>query len=348
MANFFNKMYTAELQIGTPKQKFAHVVLDTGSADLWVLSSQAKGHGVPSASYLNYYNHDKSTTYYGPVSKWSIQYGSGKAQGYTAKDVVYLSNDLKSEGFTFAEATYVEDMEMDELEPQDGICGFARGSASTIEGSTTLTESLTAEGEQSTSVFAFYLTKHNEQGSKLVIGANDKHEGRYFKTDTMKYVPITDDYGYDVSGLWGFEIVSISISFDDEQKSVALWDTATTTTTTTTTTSQSKHYGIVDTGTTYIGVPQTFYDALMKHITKKRTDCFTQYGSTYDSYVCQDVAHPSRHLPHITFQMYDEQANVQKFTLTAGDYMDDGLFVLTQFFFKKKKKKTYIYIYVNI
>ncbi|ETO25781.1 Eukaryotic aspartyl protease family protein [Reticulomyxa filosa] len=275
MTNFFNKMYVGSLSVGTPAQVFSHVVFDTGSADLWVLSGESDS-TVPKKDYLKYFLRNASSTYEGPKGEWEIDYGTGSASGDYGKDTVTLTATIRSvsssetteqeetlavKDHVFGEAKQVEDMSISETEPQDGICGFARTNASSIDGSLllricdvtlifffvksfffflkkilfficqkklvcvfvtyknnmcvhhpgakTLTRNLYLQGFNPSNLFSFYLTGNQDKGSRLILG-NDL-SGYYH--DPMYWLPVENDYGYSVEGLWAFKVQSVSVHY---------------------------------------------------------------------------------------------------------------------------------------
>ncbi|GFZ44387.1 hypothetical protein JCM24511_02109 [Saitozyma sp. JCM 24511] len=74
--------YAGHVSIGTPGQSF-NVILDTGSADLWVAESQCN---TSTCRNIPLFSPSSSATFSGSSKSFSITYGSGTAQGTVAKD----------------------------------------------------------------------------------------------------------------------------------------------------------------------------------------------------------------------------------------------------------------------
>ncbi|KAG1741534.1 putative aspartyl-proteinase [Suillus paluster] len=78
LTHFMNAQYYTEIELGTPPQSFK-VILDTGSSNLWVPSSECTS--VACESHAKY-DSNASSTYKANGSEFSIQYGSGSMDGY--------------------------------------------------------------------------------------------------------------------------------------------------------------------------------------------------------------------------------------------------------------------------
>jgi cathepsin D len=78
--------YFGSIAVGTPPVAY-DVVLDTGSADLWLVDSQCTQNcgGTPP------YSPSSSSTFANVNKPFAITYGSGQVSGYLAQDVVQMA-----------------------------------------------------------------------------------------------------------------------------------------------------------------------------------------------------------------------------------------------------------------
>ncbi|CAB3397939.1 unnamed protein product [Caenorhabditis bovis] len=114
--------YLGNITIGTPDQSFV-VVLDTGSANLWVPGPKCD----KSCDGKSKFDSSKSKTFVKNGESWIIQYGSGDASGYLGEDTVRFGavgeDQLEVPSTTFGIATRISaDFKNDAT---DGILGLA-------------------------------------------------------------------------------------------------------------------------------------------------------------------------------------------------------------------------------
>ncbi|KHJ94565.1 eukaryotic aspartyl protease [Oesophagostomum dentatum] len=114
--------YIGNISIGTPDQYFM-VVLDTGSANLWVPETACD----TSCNKKHKFVSSKSTTFVSSTKTWTITYGSGDAKGVLGTDTVKFGGPSEKRlvvpKTTFGLATHISsDFKND---PTDGILGLA-------------------------------------------------------------------------------------------------------------------------------------------------------------------------------------------------------------------------------
>ncbi|KAK5995526.1 Vacuolar protease A [Cladobotryum mycophilum] len=178
VTNFMNAQYFSEIQVGTPPQTFK-VVLDTGSSNLWVPSSQCNS----IACFLHStYDSSSSSSYKSNGTSFEIHYGSGSLTGFVSNDVVSIG-DLKIKGQDFAEATNEPGLAF-AFGRFDGILGLGYDTIS-VDHVVPPFYQMIKQKLIDEPVFAFYLGSGDE-GSEVVFGGVDKnhYEGK------IEYIPL--------------------------------------------------------------------------------------------------------------------------------------------------------------
>lgn len=236
VSNFLNAQYFSEITIGTPPQTFK-VVLDTGSSNLWVPSSQCNS----IACFLHTkYDSSSSSTFSKNGSSFAIQYGSGSLTGFVSQDTVSIG-DLKIKNQLFAEATEEPGLAF-AFGRFDGILGLGYDTIS-VNRIVPPFYSLIDQDLIDEPVFAFYLgdTAGKDEGaSEAVFGGID--ESHY--TGKLTEIPLRR------KAYW--EVDFNSISFGDE-------------------TAELSETGVIlDTGTSLIALPSTLADLLNKEMGAKK------------------------------------------------------------------------------
>ncbi|KAF7631637.1 putative vacuolar protease A [Aspergillus flavus] len=226
--NHRNTQYFSTIRIGTPPQKFK-VVLDTGSANLWVPSSKCK---TISCKKHKKYKSALSDTYHNNGSEFEIYYGSGGMTGHVSEDI-FTIGDLKVQEQLFGEATKVSGFSNVKA---DGILGlgFASISVNSIPPPfyNMLDQNLLDEP-----VFAFYLSDtYKGRTSEITFGGVDE---QHYSGEIVK-IPLRRKAYWEVefSGLF----------FGDHFADVE--DTG----------------AILDTGSSLIGLPSGLFETVNKEI----------------------------------------------------------------------------------
>lgn len=233
VSNFLNAQYFSDITIGTPPQEFK-VVLDTGSSNLWVPSSECGS----IACYLHTkYDSSSSSTHKKNGSSFEIHYGSGSLTGYVSQDHMSIG-DLKIKDQVFAEATEEPGLAF-AFGRFDGILGLGYDTIS-VNKIVPPFYSMIDQGLLDEPVFAFYLGDGDASESEAIFGGVDKSH----YSGELTTIPLRR------KAYW--EVDFNSISFGDA--TAELEDTGV----------------ILDTGTSLIALPETLADLLNKEMGAKK------------------------------------------------------------------------------
>lgn len=235
VTNFLNAQYFSEISLGTPPQEFK-VILDTGSSNLWVPSSQCSS----IACYLHTkYDSSSSSTYKKNGSEFEIRYGSGSLSGFVSQDTFQIG-DLKVKNQDFAEATSEPGLAF-AFGRFDGIMGLGYDTIS-VNGIVPPFYNMIAQNLLDEPVFAFYLGDTNAgQESEAIFGGID--ESHY--TGKLTKIPLRR------KAYW--EVDLDAITFGDS-------------------TAELDNTGVIlDTGTSLIALPSTIAELLNKEIGAKKS-----------------------------------------------------------------------------
>ncbi|CAI7673770.1 unnamed protein product [Penicillium discolor] len=229
--NFLNAQYFSEISIGTPPQTFK-VVLDTGSSNLWVPSSQCSS----IACFLHSkYDSSSSSTYQKNGTEFEIRYGSGSLSGFVSKDTLQIG-DLKVEGQDFAEATNEPGLAF-AFGRFDGILGLGYDTISVNKMVPPFYHMINQKLVDEP-VFAFYLGDANKDGDNSVATFGGIDESHY--TGELIKIPLRR------KAYWEVELNSIALG-----NNVA----------------ELENTGVIlDTGTSLIALPSTMAELLNKEI----------------------------------------------------------------------------------
>jgi saccharopepsin len=237
VSNFLNAQYFSEITIGTPPQTFK-VVLDTGSSNLWVPSSECGS----IACYLHTkYDSSASSTYKANGTSFEIRYGSGSLSGFVSQDTLSIG-DLNIKNQIFAEATEEPGLAF-AFGRFDGILGLGFDTIS-VNKIPPPFYNMIDQGLLDDKVFAFYLGDTNngeEDESEAIFGGINKD---HF-TGKITEIPLRR------KAYW--EVDLDAINFGDA-------------------TAELSNTGVIlDTGTSLIALPSTLAELLNKEIGAKKS-----------------------------------------------------------------------------
>jgi len=246
--------YVGNITIGTPGQPFV-VILDTGSANLWVPDT-----GCKTCRGKKMFDQTKSSTYVKNGKAWSIQYGTGSAKGILGEDTVRFgatgTSQLVVPTTVFGQATSIDtDLQQDVA---DGILGLAFQSLAVDNVVPPLVNAIN-QNLLDNPYFTVYLqekgAKDNVPGGTFTYGGMDtKNCGTL-----IAWQPLSS------ATYFQFRMASISVG---SYTSTTGWDV------------------ISDTGTSFLGGPQALTDALAKQVG-------ATYNANYGAYFINCNANPA-------------------------------------------------------
>ena len=233
--NFLNAQYFSTIAIGTPPQEFK-VILDTGSSNLWVPSSECGS----IACYLHTkYDSSESSTFKKNGSDFAIRYGSGAVEGYISNDDLQIG-DLKIKHQDFGEATSEPGLAF-AFGRFDGILGLGYDTIS-VNKIVPPFYNMIAQDLLDEPVFAFYLGDTNKDGDESVATFGGIDKSHY--TGKMVKIPLRR------KAYWEVDLDAITFGKD----SAELDNTGV----------------ILDTGTSLIILPTTLAELLNKEMGAKK------------------------------------------------------------------------------
>ena len=294
LLNFRNIVYTGPLLIGTPPQSFT-VVYDTGSADLWVFSAATS---VEYTAFNHYYDHRLSTpTYRANGSRWSIEYGEGEASGYLSVDAVTLAGKTVR-AQTFGEAIAYSSNFQNLHDPTDGILGLSFSAISEAQ-SETVIDRLWKEGAIERRVFSFFLTSQQEErGSAFILGEPDPA----YAPRGLHYFPIVPQ----VKEVQQWVLALDAVTMDGQSHGLCMARAC---------------VALLDTGTSFIGVPSVAFLAIKTQILAMRRDC--AYDASHLEISC--TAGVLQGLPTLVLTI-----DGVRYPLRPDDYMVEGVVGIMQ------------------
>jgi len=208
-------------------------------------------------------------------------------------------------------ATAVSSQFANTAEPTDGILGFAYGAqlAAGCQGDGhcgsvyTIAQAIGRDPEyfSNTPPVSFFLTPDEDVTSRLVIGDPDPE----LYQDELQYVPVNYPHNFfGDPGMWYVKMAKISIGSGSEN-----WGAHNNL-------NPDAAYALIDTGTSFIGVPDAIYDDLLKAITADRTDCHKQRDETFK---CGDSWAGGKGLRSLSFFFQTSDGQTNNFTLDGSD-----------------------------
>ncbi|KAG8589441.1 hypothetical protein GDO81_006388 [Engystomops pustulosus] len=197
LTNYLDTQYFGEISVGSPSQKFK-VVFDTGSANLWVPSSQCSPLYSACASH-NQYDSSKSHTYIANGTGFSIQYESGGVRGFLSQDIVTVADIPIVQ--VFAEATALPAFPFI-FARFDGVLGMGFPTQA-IDDITPVFDQILSQKVLQEEVFSVYYSRnsHLNPGGEIIFGGSDPS----YYTGSFQYLNLKR-HGY-----WHINMKGVSV-----------------------------------------------------------------------------------------------------------------------------------------
>uniref|UniRef100_A0A8C9SK44 Progastricsin n=1 Tax=Scleropages formosus TaxID=113540 RepID=A0A8C9SK44_SCLFO len=259
MANYADTTYYGPITIGTPPQSFG-VLFDTGSANLWVDSVYCN---TQACNAHPKFDPSSSSTYSSTRNTFYLPYGTGSLYGVFGYDTVNVGGivvtnqelglSTNEPGETFLQAQF------------DGILGLSYPSIA-AGGATPVMDTMMQENLLQYNMFAFYLSRNEQQGSEVAFGGvdNNKYQGQIYWT------PVTAETYWQIGCYFCSYTLNIYFTGWCSQGCQA----------------------IVDTGTSFLTCPQQYMGYLMQAI-----------GAQANQYGGYDVNCNANNLPTLSFNI---------------------------------------------
>jgi len=172
--------YFSSVKFGSVGKEM-YMLIDTGSANTWVMGSDCTSNAC---QIHNTFGSVDSTTLNETSQTWSVTYGTGKVQGIVASDTVAFANYSLDMGFGLASAA------SDDFNnyPMDGILGLGRPDSNAL-GTPTIMGVLDTQAAMKENIIGIHLQR-NADGTKdgqITFGGVDtsKFNGKLGYTSTV-------------------------------------------------------------------------------------------------------------------------------------------------------------------
>ncbi|MCJ1322483.1 hypothetical protein MMC15_007832 [Xylographa vitiligo] len=288
--------YLCPVTIGTPGQTF-NLDFDTGSADLWIFSTELPKATITAAGNDHtIYNPKDSSTYTATKgASWKISYGDGSsASGTVGTDNVTIGGlTIKNQTIELAKTLSAQFSSG----VGDGLLGLAFSSINTVTPGPAHTpvENLISQDDISSSEELFTANLGSWRDASDPDAGESFYTFGYIDQAPLQAAGVTEPYYTPVDnsqGFWMFNSASASVN----GQSIA----------------RTNNTAIADTGTTLALVDDTTCKAIYAAIPGSSYDS-TQQGYVFPSTVTADQ------LPVVTFAVGDQQFAVQKEDLAFAD-----------------------------
>ncbi|KAF7375178.1 Acid protease [Mycena sanguinolenta] len=196
--------YMAPLSVGTPFKE-VYMLVDSGSADMWVGGEQCKGDNGTDCGDHRFLGPESSSSFVDTGVPWYMEYGSGgSAAGNLINDTVRFAS-ITLQNHTFGVTQYESpEFTADDI-PFDGVLGCAKDNLS-MQQTPTLLSALQKAGLITERICSYKLSRESD----------GKHDGEFTigGMDPSKYHPsslIRIPSSYD-TGFWEGEMDAVTVN----------------------------------------------------------------------------------------------------------------------------------------
>jgi len=292
MQNFQDAEYLGDVAIGTPPQKF-QMLMDTGSSNVWVVSDPLLGGPNGAASF----NANISSTFNKSHTGFFLGYGSGNVYGRWAFDNI-MAGGLTAQHFQFGLVSYsIEARDFFKTLRGSGILGL--GFESLGGGMTTFIDALFNQQVITKRCFSLFMSTEGTTGSEILLGGTDMSHA----TEDFQFVPLI------FKKFWLVAITDFFVEHPNTGKGISLCTYGC--------------LGIVDSGTSFFGVPNTKYEKIVRAISHRKP-CMSIQGGLF----CRRTTNVTETYPTFFINMFagdnDGPTGVSKkasFSLGPENYM---------------------------
>lgn len=189
-----NSQYVGRIQVGSPPQEF-DVIFDTGSSNLWINSDKC----LSEACMIHKRFHPKlSSTYKALNLEMNVQFGTGRIDGFLAKDTFHLG-PIKVHNQAFGQITS-EQGDVFLTGRFDGILGLSFPSLS-ASSYTPVFDNVMKQSLLQYNIFSFYYSRKGPSGSAIVFG----FPNRELYTGSITFVEVSKEL------YWELEMIDVKV-----------------------------------------------------------------------------------------------------------------------------------------
>jgi len=284
--NFEDSEYIGDISVGTPPQKF-QVLFDTGSSNFWVIADPV----LAAPNNSPWFQSSLSSSFVPSPEDYNVSYGSGHMTLKWGSDVVQAGG-FAVHNFKFGLASDSESAEnFFKYLHGEGVLGLGF-KALTYGNCSTFMDVLYEQKVISERVFSIYMTSLTSTGSEVLLGGVDTAHA----TEEFQFFPLLEPPAWWIVRMSKFSLVHHSKTLFTYCKTGCR--------------------AVVDSGTSFIGVPLSQHDAILKAILHKNP-CVS-YG---DNHFCKATENMTDTYPSFKIEMPTIDSKTATFTLLPANYM---------------------------